>query len=53
MFVNDGDYQERLEEVTEKLAEAERVQAVLEARLLRYQSALESIRAMAGKVLDS
>jgi len=51
--VTDGDHQEHIEELQERLAEAERVQAVLEARLLQYQTALESIRSMTGKVLDS
>ena len=51
--MDDVNYQERLDEIRERLAEAERVQAVLEARLLQYQNALESIRTTAGKALDS
>ena len=51
--MTDRENQEMLEEVREKLAEAERLQAILEARLLQYESALENIRTVAGKVLDS
>lgn len=35
-----------------RLAEAENQVAILEARLMQYQNALESIRSVAGKILD-
>ena len=40
-------------ELRKRLSEMERLNATLEARLAAYQDALESIRASAGKVLDS
>lgn len=39
-------------EMRERLAEMERIAATLEAQLVIYQTALESIRATAGSVLD-
>lgn len=51
--MNDGNEEVGFEEARERLAEAERVQAMLEARLLQYQRALETIRSVAGKVLDT
>jgi hypothetical protein len=39
-------------EVKRRLAEMERVAGILEARLVLYQNALESIRATVGTVLD-
>ena len=51
MTENPGD--ERLDaDLEARLADAERRVEILEARLTQYQNALESIRSVAGKILD-
>lgn len=42
-----------LQDALTRLAEAEQLAALLEARLHLYQSALESIHGVAGKTLES
>ena len=42
-----------LEEALARLAEAEQLAALLEARLHQYQSALENIHSVASKALES